>query len=97
MQWAKYIRLLYNSGVEKLKSSFSEGRVSEWCIENGLEDKLKEQVKSEELKKPEAQKTVLQQQKIIPSKNKSTSVPFKKQVKKTKTFNNEIDDIFGGM
>lgn len=101
MQWAKYIRLFYNSGIEKLKSSLSEERVSGWCKENGLEEKFKEPAKDEELKKPETPKPQIQKnvthQKIIPSKNKSSSVPFKKQVKKTKSFDNEIDDIFGGI
>ena len=101
MQWVKYIRLLYNSGIDKLKNFVGELRIGGWCKENGFEEKLKEEMKSEILKIPKTQPQNTNQnppQKMIPSKNKS-AVPFKKQAKKTKTNGNinEIDDIFGGM
>lgn len=95
MQWTKYVRILYESGVEKLQKSFGREKVAKWCGENHLEEKL---VKSEVIALKEPQTNAP----IVPSKNKpeSSGSLKKKPFKKLKTSsynsnNDEIDDIFG--
>lgn len=99
MQWNKYARILYESGVEKLHKLAGKDKVAQWCKENNLEEEL---TKSEAVALPPAPKEPQTKPQTVPSKNKPESSgtfnkkkPFKKVKTSSSGNNDEIDDIFG--
>lgn len=97
MQWNKYVKILYDSQVNKLTIEFGREKVEKWCKENNLQEKIgyiKEE--SKELKPPQTNNNV-NKNPNLPLKHSSQSKSKKNFIKKSKSnqsIGNEIDDIF---
>lgn len=96
MNWHKYVRILYDSSMDKLKNQLGKERVSDWCKSYHLEEKCQEIEMAKPLNTVNITKSA-----VAPVKNKQSGEVVKKSYKKTKITKtgtgNEIDDIFNNL